>query len=495
LRTDFGTLPLDLSRGWTIVGVKSASQVPISSAMRGSRFAPYLAALVTLGATAVAVLTSRADDWDRPLITVLVGALALLADRYLIRSPTGSVVVATHPVFVLGMVTLGPLPMLIIGQLVIFTNRASTKGRQAGNSADYAVFLVAGALLARVIRQMLDVPQTSAWFSVAVIGLFLVTWFLNVAVVAAYMWWLEGVRMDRELAATGWPLISTNLALACATAVLVYLVAVVGAAAIALCGVILVAHSRLQRDLLQAERHAETARKLAAEAQAQRDGLVRIILDFVDARDQMTARHSAAVARYARRIAEAAGCAESEQQLVHTAGLYHDVGKVMFADRMFKAAKLTDEEWEIVKRHPERGAELVGHLPNHAEVAEIILSHHERIDGRGYPHGLAGEDIPRLSRMISIADTYDVMTGRDSYRSPVSSAEAIAELRRVAGTQLDADLVELFVERVLAVEDVAFRHGDDADFEAELEAERKARDATRPEPETAQLAPPALEAA
>jgi putative nucleotidyltransferase with HDIG domain len=301
--------------------------------------------------------------------------------------------------------------------------------------------------------------------------------------------------MDRELAASTWPLISTNLALACATAVLVYLVAIVGAAAIVLCGVILVAYSRLQRDLLQAQRHAETARKLAAEAQAQRDGLVRIILDFVDARDQMTARHSAAVARYARRIAQAAGCAETEQQLVHTAGLYHDVGKVMFADRMFKAAKLTDEEWEIVKRHPERGAELVGHLPNHGDVAEIILAHHERIDGRGYPRGLSGEDIPRLSRMISIADTYDVMTGRDSYRAPVSSDEAIAELRRVSGSQLDADLVELFVERVLGSEEIGFRHGDEADFEAELEAERNAREAPPDEPASAPLAPPALEAA
>jgi putative nucleotidyltransferase with HDIG domain len=301
--------------------------------------------------------------------------------------------------------------------------------------------------------------------------------------------------MDRELAASTWPLISTNLALACATAVLVYLVTNVGAAVIALSGVMLVAYARLQRDLLQAERHAETARLLAADAQAQRDGLVRIMLDFLDARDQMTARHSAAVARYARRIAEAAGRPDAEQRLVHTAALYHDVGKVMFADRMFKAGKLTDEEWEIVKRHPERGAELVGHLPNHSDVAEIILAHHERIDGSGYPRGLAGEDIPLLSRMISIADTYDVMTGRDSYREPVSSAEAIAELRRVAGSQLDAELVEVFVEHVLAVEDVRFRHGDDADFEAELEVERSARGAWRPIVPPTELPPPALEAA
>lgn len=463
--------------------------------MRGSRFAPYFAALLTLAATAVAVVTSRASDWDRPLIFVFVGALALIADRYLIRSPTGTVIAATHPAFVLGMVTLGPAPMLLIGQLVIFTNRASTKTRQVGNAAIYAVFLVAGSLLARLAIDVVGVPQSSAWFSLAVVALFLVTWGLNIVLMVPWMWWIEGLRMDRELAANTWPLISTNLALACATAMLVYLVATVGAATIVLFGIMLIAHSRLQRDLLQAQRHAETARKLAAEAQEQRDGLVRIILDFVDARDQMTARHSAAVARYARRIAEAAGCGESEQQLVHTAGLYHDVGKVMFADRMFKAAKLTDEEWEIVKRHPERGAELVGHLPNHAEVAEIILAHHERIDGRGYPRGLAGDEIPRLSRMISVADTYDVMTGRDSYRAPVSSAEAIAELRRVAGTQLDAELVEVFVQRVLATEDVAFRHGDDADFEAELQAERSARDRLRPDTKVGPVPPPALEAA
>ena len=340
--------------------------------------------------------------------------------------------------------------MLVIGELVIFTNRAKTMGRLIGNAMVYGVFLVVGSLLARVAREHLGVATTSAWFAVAVVVIFLVTWAINVALLVGYMRWMEGVRIDRQLSAIWRPLLSTHIALACATAVLVYLVTSVGAAVIALSGVILIAYSRLQRDLLQAERHAETARQLAADAQEQRDGLVRIILDFLDARDHMTARHSAAVARYAQRIAQAAGCSDSDQRLVHTAALYHDVGKVMFADRMFKAGKLTDEEWEIVKRHPERGAELVGHLPNHEEVAEIILAHHERIDGRGYPRGLAAEDIPRLSRMISIADTYDVMTGRDSYRQPVSSAEAIEELHRVSGSQLDGDLVEIFVEQVLA---------------------------------------------
>jgi putative nucleotidyltransferase with HDIG domain len=463
--------------------------------MRPPRLAPVCALLVLAAATVVAVLTSRATDWDEPLIMILVAGLALIGDRYEVQTPAGSSVVATHPAFVLGMIFLGPAPMLAIGQLVIFSNPASTRSRLVGNAAAYAVFLTIGSLVARSARDHLGVSQSSAWFALVAIGLFLVTWALNVAFVVGYMRWLEGWRIDRELAATWRPLLSAHIALACATAILVYLVASVGAAVIALSGVILIAYSRLQRDLMQAERHAETARQLAADAQEQRDGLVRIILDFLDARDQMTARHSAAVARYARRIAEAAGCPEAEQRLVHTAALYHDVGKVMFADRMFKAGKLTDEEWEIVKRHPERGAELVGHLPNHEDVAAIILAHHERIDGRGYPRGLASEDIPRLSRMISIADTYDVMTGRDSYRQPVTSAEAIEELRRVSGAQLDGSLVEIFVEQVLAVEDLAFRHGDDADFEAELAVERDGRGVWGPAIPASKLSPPALEAA
>jgi HD-GYP domain-containing protein (c-di-GMP phosphodiesterase class II) len=108
-------------------------------------------------------------------------------------------------------------------------------------------------------------------------------------------------------------------------------------------------------------------------------------------------------------------------------------------------------------------------------VAEIILAHHERVDGTGYPRGLNGDEIPELARLLSVADVYDVMTARDSYRRPVGSLEAIQELRRVAGTQLDPRFVEAFV-RVLAGRGLRFRHGDDADFDAELALERRAPD-------------------
>jgi response regulator RpfG family c-di-GMP phosphodiesterase len=118
-------------------------------------------------------------------------------------------------------------------------------------------------------------------------------------------------------------------------------------------------------------------------------------------------------------------------------------------------------------------------MEGYGPVSEIILAHHERIDGKGYPRGLKGPDIPALSRMISVADTYDVMTARDSYRHAISSFEAIQELKRVAGAQLDAEYVELFI-KILAGKDVRFRHGEDADFDAELGLDKRVAEYSLP---------------
>jgi putative nucleotidyltransferase with HDIG domain len=290
------------------------------------------------------------------------------------------------------------------------------------------------------------------------------------------------IRIDLD--ATWYPLLSTQLVLGLATAGLAYAYVRLGAAAILFAGALILAYSRLQRDLLEAERVRDEAQARSAELAAANErlrrshfGAMRSLVRSIHLHDHMTARHSAAVARYARAIARAAGCGEREQHLVHTAGLLHDVGKHIFDDAILKGdSKLTDEQWETVKRHPEEGARIVRLLEGHETVADIILAHHERIDGRGYPNGLAGDAIPQLSRMISIADTYG---------EPVPPAEAVAELRRVAGKQLDAALVEVFVRDVLGHAEAAFGHGDDADFEAELEAGRM-------DP-VSQDAPPAVE--
>jgi putative nucleotidyltransferase with HDIG domain len=195
----------------------------------------------------------------------------------------------------------------------------------------------------------------------------------------------------------------------------------------------------------------------------------------------MTARHSAAVARYSRALARAAGLPDEDLEVVHTAGLVHDIGKFIFPDSILRGGrKLSDEEFEIIKLHPGQGASIIRRVDGFERVADVVLAHHERIDGKGYPNRVAGDDIPVLSRIIAIADTFDVMTARDSYRRPVSAADAIAELRRVSGSQLDGTLVELFVD-LLEHESLSFGHNDDEDLEAELRVERRLKIPARPE--------------
>ena len=134
----------------------------------------------------------------------------------------------------------------------------------------------------------------------------------------------------------------------------------------------------------------------------------------------------------------------------------------------------------LIKRHPQQCARVVSALDGYGPVAEVILAHHERIDGKGYPRGLMGEEIPKLSRIISVSDTYDVMTARDSYRTPMSSHDAIVQQRRVPGQQLDAQFVEIFVE-LIESDDVSFQHIDSSDFEKELSLESRIAVTASPE--------------
>ena len=209
-------------------------------------------------------------------------------------------------------------------------------------------------------------------------------------------------------------------------------------------------------------------------------GLLSTVLQTLSMRDAMTARHSAAVARYARAVAEMLGLDEREQDLIHTAALLHDIGKFILPDsRPVRGAQADRRGVGADQAPPEQGAKLVERIEGYGPVAEIVLHHHERFGGGGYPAGIAGEEIPLGSRIISVADTYDVMTSRDSYRRPVSSEAALAELRRVAGTQLDPQVVEVF-ERMILERGVAFSHTDEADFEAELAFEKRVADYARP---------------
>jgi putative nucleotidyltransferase with HDIG domain len=321
---------------------------------------------------------------------------------------------------------------------------------------------------ALVIRAFAWPPSNSVRFYVAVAVGGVIILALNYIIVGPIYRLFQGQRTwSLRAYAVFVPGLALNLALAVAGAS-IYLKVGLGGMAFALVAVF--AFSYMAHLVVTAERRAEQNRDLSWGVLA---GLIRAL----DARDQRAARHSAAVARFARDLARATGMGERDCELAHTAGLLHDIGRFALSDRVSERGRtLSEEDWEAIQRHPALGADMLRDLGVYGPVADIVLCHHERVDGRGYPAALAQDEIPEIAKIIAVAEVYDTLTAQDTYRTRVSSFEALRELRRVAGTQLDAGYVEAFAE-LLAGAGVDYRHADDASFDEELDIERGIKDA------------------
>jgi len=167
--------------------------------------------------------------------------------------------------------------------------------------------------------------------------------------------------------------------------------------------------------------------------------LLQLMVATVEAQDPYTSGHSQRVARYARVIAKAVGIGGTASERVAVAALLHDVGKIYgeFAPILRKPGRLTDAEYEVMKTHPARGASLVEKVSHFADMVPAVLSHHEAWDGRGYPHGLAGDAIPVTARVIALADTIDAMSTSRPYRDALSAEVVRAEIVKESGRQFD----------------------------------------------------------
>ncbi len=176
-------------------------------------------------------------------------------------------------------------------------------------------------------------------------------------------------------------------------------------------------------------------------------GLLHALVNSIDAKDPYTCGHSERVAHMSKVLAEAAGMSPAEVHRVYLAGLMHDVGKIGVPDAVLcKPGKLTQDEFDAMKRHPEIGARILSGVRQVADLIPGILCHHERLDGRGYPQRLAGREIPLLGRLICVTDCFDAMTTNRTYRAALPLPTAVAEIRRCAGTQFDPALAELFLQ-------------------------------------------------
>jgi putative nucleotidyltransferase with HDIG domain len=189
----------------------------------------------------------------------------------------------------------------------------------------------------------------------------------------------------------------------------------------------------------------------------------------LDARDQYTAGHSAAVAVYARDIAAKLNLSEEHQQLAHLCGLVHDVGKVgLPAGLLEKPGALTLEERRRMEEHSAIGERILGKVDDYGEIARIVRHHHERMDGNGYPDRLCSDEIPIISRIIAVADAYNAMTSGRPYRDAMPSRVARFRLAQAAGTQFDITVVAAF-EAILAVACDTYRSGARPDFTVEAQ--------------------------
>ncbi|WP_373485838.1 HD domain-containing phosphohydrolase [Acetobacterium malicum] len=214
-------------------------------------------------------------------------------------------------------------------------------------------------------------------------------------------------------------------------------------------GIKTAAHEDVQEVLKRAE--TKMYKQKLFEGPSIRGHTIQAIITTLNEKNKREELHSHRVSSLCRQFAMVLNFSDQEIQEIESVGLLHDIGKIAIDEAILnKPGKLTDAEYEEMKRHPEIGYRILSTVNDMAEMAEVVLNHHERWDGKGYPRGLKGDRIPLQSRMIAIADTYDAITSDRSYRNKRSDLQACEELRKNAGSQFDPQLVEPFIKAVSA---------------------------------------------
>jgi putative nucleotidyltransferase with HDIG domain len=447
--------------------------------------------LVLAGVIGAAAYISRPDEW-RPLALVgLLLGLSIVGEWFTIETPRGEELSASFVALILAMSLLGPAPAVALGVAAIVFNSLRRRLSPSAsldnltilnNLTIFAFVLFVGGLLVRGLAGDVHDPRNhemtqGVTFGLIVFAACLLTTGLNFFLLALNARITAGRSLLADIRERLVPVLPGELA----TGVLATLLAIAytnfGLPILLSAIVVLLIFQYLTIALLRSEDRADQLQARSVQLASLQFGVLAMLMDALALRDHTAGRHAAAVARYARQLAREVGCDEAEQDLVHTAGLLHDIGKFTWSDSTLHPEALTDRDMGVIHRHPQDGATLVGKLDGYGPVADAILYHHERVDGGGYPAGLIGSEIPLASRIIAICSTYDTMTATDSYRTAIPPEDAIAELRKVAGRQLDADLVESFIA-TLEREGPAF--AEQADYDSELGFERRVRALAQP---------------
>lgn len=219
-------------------------------------------------------------------------------------------------------------------------------------------------------------------------------------------------------------------------------------------------------EIIGAEIESESSRS-ACKASMTVHQFAESLGNAIDAKDPYTCSHSEEVAVVSQKIGMHIGLNKDRCELLHIAGHLHDIGKIGIPDSILqKKGRLTEDEFRIIQKHPQIGADIIAPvttLDGIDVLAKSILHHHERYDGKGYPHGLVGKEIPFEARIIAVADTLSAMASNRPYRKAVTFKKIVAEIHRCSGTQFDPFIVEAFVDLAESIENY-FNHLSETDF-------------------------------
>jgi putative nucleotidyltransferase with HDIG domain len=434
-----------------------------------SQLAKSGAFALTLAVAVVVSLFGRADRIDTT--SLVLGVAAVVAGLLVAGERDGLSVSGSFLVYVLAGALLGPRSAIIAA--VVAELAAASRLRTRPSTivrCNLPSAVIPAAIAAVLITAIAPGSHHRPIFFIAIGISALVAITLSFAIVAGYRRLVLPQLPQFGLRAylDDVPSIVLNLLVVVAGGALAVKLGI-GGLAFALSGVLTFAYMA---------HLVERARRRSQQYVSLSWGVLAGLIRSLDVRDQRAGRHAAAVAAFSRDIARAVGMSDAEVELAHTAGLLHDLGHFALSDRVAERDRpLTAEDWAAIQLHPAIGADLLRDLGVYGPVAEIVKAHHERPDGRGYPEGLTADQIPEIAKIIAVAEVYDTLTAKDTYRVRHGSFEAIRELRRVAGTQLDERYVEVLSE-LLSGEGLEYRHADQASFDVELDMPRRVREAT-----------------
>lgn len=404
---------------------------------------------------------------NEPLLVVVLGALAIGAERESIKlTPTAEVSIGSL-LFVFAAVVLGPLSGAIVGAVGLLADLPRKDVAQpvlrwaTWTSIRFLATGTAGVAAGVVLQSRvgdfwtLFAAVAAAFFAENAVDLLLHPVAPLIRGTATY---------GRLVRSVGPALIASVPLHTPVVAILAYSYQTLSPWSVVLFAIPAFAAQRLLLLYRQQRETAEALSEANARLSSANLSFATALVATLDARDQYTAGHSAAVAIYARDIAKRMELTEKDQELAHLCGLVHDVGKIgLPAGLLEKPGALTLEERRQMEQHSEIGERILRNVADYAEIAEIVRHHHERVDGNGYPDHLTHGEIPLLARIIAVADAYNAMTSDRPYRDAMPSRVARLRLAQAVETQFDTSVVAAF-EAILAGATEGYRTAADQEF-------------------------------